>query len=108
MAEDPKQMNIRQTWRALSEKNLLFPAHFVYDVAPFYAEDEEREPASHQPDEVIRPTFFKKVMRPSDHSLPPVWECDHEHPTWNEAVSCTQTPLTEEERMIKQKSERDQ
>ena len=86
----PKQLSIGQTFQAFREKSLL-SSNFIYDVQAVYTE--EQEAALKDAPEGPAPSFYRKVLRPADHRTLPIWACDHEHATWNEAVFCTQTPL---------------
>ena len=96
MADSQKRsgrLTMSETWKAFREKSWL-PSHFIYEVQAVYSE--EAEAALKNAPEGLPPSFYKKVLRPADHSALPVWACDHEHPTWEDAVSCEQTPLTDE------------
>jgi len=95
MAEKPRQLTIGETFGVLHEKNLLIPAHFIYDVQIIYSADDEI--VDHWTDDhsIVRAACYKKVLRPADHSSLPIWSCDHNHPTWNEAAFCGQTPITQ-------------
>jgi hypothetical protein len=87
---EKKRYSVRETWKVLTG-GAPFPSQFVYDVSPIL--DPDAKPiADDQPIPILG---YKKSIRLADHSAPPFWYCEHNHPTWNDAAECKQTPVTE-------------